>query len=496
MYIHFYRMIKVILSVTPKLGIGAEENLLVRIPNDISRFKRLTTGHIVIMGRKTWDSLPKDARPLPDRINIVITNNKEYLSMNTKGMDLYFISMKSFSVLFNKLRKKNPNRIGYVIGGGQIVSEFINHLEPILRPSELLLTELVNYNERKMTKPTVYLKNIPQDYILKDVSQDQEYEKNGVLYRYRYLTYHRLAQYRTSENVYLNGLRKILSLGTSRSDRTNVGTISIFAEQYRFDLQKGFPLLTTKKVPFKSVVEELLWFCRGDTDAKILQEKGVKIWDGNTSRSFLDGRNLNHYPEGVLGPGYGWSWRHYNAEYSPNFSDTSKVDTKVLGGFDQLEYVLNLLKTDPMSRRIYMNYWNPSEMDTTALMPCHLSIQFYVEIEECTGLKYLSGHMYQRSMDTFLGEPWNIASYALLVMILAKKCDMVPKNLIISTGDTHIYSNHIDQVKEQLTRVPRPLPKVILSESIKTKDWHSLKAEDFRLAGYFSYDSIKAPMAV
>jgi thymidylate synthase len=242
------------------------------------------------------------------------------------------------------------------------------------------------------------------------------------------------------------------------------------------------------------MVEELLWFCRGDTDAKILQKKGIKIWDGNTSREFLDNRGLYHYDEGILGAGYGWQIRFQGAKYSQNFADTSKCDTSLIGGFDQLAYIENLLKTDPFSRRIMMCYWNPSDFDKTALLPCHYSIQFYVTEEK--GERYLSSHFIMRSNDVFLGNPVNISSYSVLTYILALKCNMKPKELVYSCSDTHIYRNHITQVKEQLSRTCMPFPKLKLDDSIKNKDWPDITINDFELIGYFSHPSIKAPMAI
>jgi len=203
---------------------------------------------------------------------------------------------------------------------------------------------------------------------------------------------------------------------------------------------------------------------------------------------------LQHYPVGTLGPGYGWSMRHYNAPYDVQCSDTSQKQPT--GGVDQIAYVIDLLKTDPTSRRIYMNYWNPSVLNQTALVPCHVSFQFYAEWDSLENVYYLSGHLYQRSMDTFLGAPWNISSYALLLYIIAEKCDMRPKDLVVSTGDTHIYTNHVSQVKEQLSRSPRPFPRLMVSSSVKEKDFKDISFEDFSVVGYFPHPKIVAKMAV
>jgi thymidylate synthase len=298
----------------------------------------------------------------------------------------------------------------------------------------------------------------------------------------------------TEEYKYLHFMNNILTNGNKRSDRTGTGTVSLYGNQMRFDISQTIPLMTTKRVPFKTIVEELLWFCRGDTDAKVLQKKGVKIWDGNTSREFLDNQGLFHYPEGVLGAGYGFQWRFQGAKYSHSFADTSQIDTSLIGGFDQLKYVEDLLEKDPFSRRIVISAWNPSDFDKTSLVPCHILIQFYVE--EIAGEKHLSCQFYMRSNDVFLANVFNVVSYSVLTHILAKRHNMKPKEIIYTCGDSHIYSNHIEQVKEQLERNPRPFPKVVVSDSVKHKDWSEMTIDDFELVGYFPYPAIKAPMAV
>ena len=282
--------------------------------------------------------------------------------------------------------------------------------------------------------------------------------------------------------------------GNIRNDRTNTGTISLFGTHIRFDISKSIPLLTTKKVPFKMIIKELLWILQGNTDAKILQNQGVHIWDGNTSREFLDGRNLQHYPEGILGAGYGWQLRHQGANYSSDFADISKIDKNKIGGFDQLQYVEHLLKNDPFSRRIMFSYWNPTDFDKTALVPCHTHCQFYVTKEN--NIYYLSCQYYMRSNDIICGKPWNIVFYSVLTYILAKRCNMLPKEIIYTCGDSHVYSNHIEQVFEQVSRDPRPFPHIKINNSIIDKDWSEMTVDDFELVGYFPHSKIAAPMAI
>jgi thymidylate synthase len=293
-----------------------------------------------------------------------------------------------------------------------------------------------------------------------------------------------------NEYEYLALLERTLTYGERRSDRTNVGTISIFGEQIKFDISEHIPLLTTKKMGWKSIIHELIWFLKGDTNANHLKEKGVNIWDGNTTREFLDNRGLTSYPVGDIGAGYGFQWRHSGAEYKTCDTDYTNQ------GFDQVAYILNELKTNPTSRRMYMTAWNPNALDKMALPPCHVSAQFYVNIDNNTNEKHLSCHMYQRSIDEFLGLPYNIFSYAVLTYIFAKKTGMKPKELIISMGDAHIYQNHVEQVNEQRVRDPYPFPKLQLSDAIISKDFSEMTIDDFTLIDYQSHPSIKAPMAV
>ena len=261
---------------------------------------------------------------------------------------------------------------------------------------------------------------------------------------------------------YLDLLRESRDNGVIKTDRTGVGTKSIFGHQMRFNLQDGFPLLTTKKVFLKGIIYELLWFLKGDTNIKFLTDHNVHIWDEWADEN------------GDLGYVYGKQWRSWEA-----------TDGRVI---DQISQVVDLIKNHPDSRRILVTAWNPAEIDKMALPPCHCLFQFYVADGK------LSCQLYQRSADTFLGVPFNIASYALLTMMLAQVCGLEPGEFIHTTGDTHIYLNHLDQVNEQLSREPRPLPKMIINPDVKSI--FDFKYEDFKLEGYDPYPAIKAPVAV
>jgi len=257
-------------------------------------------------------------------------------------------------------------------------------------------------------------------------------------------------------------LQHILENGVEKSDRTGTGTISCFGYQMRFDLSQGFPLVTTKKVHLKSIIYELLWFLQGSTNIAYLKENGVSIWDEWADEN------------GELGPVYGKQWRSWEGK-----------DGKTV---DQISDLVKQLKTNPDSRRLIVSAWNVADLPEMALMPCHTLFQFYVANGK------LSCQLYQRSADVFLGVPFNIASYALLTLMLAQVCDLEPGDFIHSFGDVHIYSNHLEQVKLQLSRTPFPLPQLNLNPEVK--DIFGFRYEDFKLVGYQSHPGIKAPVAV
>ena len=261
---------------------------------------------------------------------------------------------------------------------------------------------------------------------------------------------------------YLDLLRHIRTSGVMKEDRTGTGTQSVFGYQMRFNLADGFPLLTTKKVHLKSIIHELLWFIAGDTNIKYLRENGVTIWDEWADEN------------GDLGPVYGHQWRSWPAP-----------DGRVI---DQLSNVIDLIQHNPDSRRILVSAWNPGEIDKMALPPCHCLFQFYVADGK------LSCQLYQRSADVFLGVPFNIASYALLTLMIAQVCGLQPGEFIHTTGDTHIYRNHFEQVALQLSREPRRLPVMKLNPDVKSI--FDFRYEDFTLEGYDPWPAIKAPVAV
>ena len=262
--------------------------------------------------------------------------------------------------------------------------------------------------------------------------------------------------------AYLDLMRQVLERGARKNDRTGTGTLSIFGAQLRFDLGAGFPLLTTKRVHLKSIIHELLWFLKGDTNIQYLTDNGVTIWN-----EWADAN-------GDLGPIYGYQWRSWPAPDGRHI--------------DQMRQVLDLIRRNPDSRRMIVSAWNVADLDRMALMPCHAFFQFYV----ANGA--LSCQLYQRSADLFLGVPFNIASYALLTLMVAQACGLKRGDLVHTFGDTHLYLNHLDQARAQLARAPRPLPRMMLNPAVQ--DLFAFRYEDFKLEGYDPHPAIKAPIAV
>jgi len=264
------------------------------------------------------------------------------------------------------------------------------------------------------------------------------------------------------EQQYLDLLEELLERGARKSDRTGTGTLSVFGRQMRFSLEDSFPLLTTKKLHLKSILYELLWFLRGDTNVRWLQERGVTIWDEWADEN------------GELGPVYGYQWRHWRTPQG--------------GEIDQIARLIEGLRKKPDSRRHIVSAWNPADVERMALPPCHLLFQFYVAEGR------LSCQMYQRSADLFLGVPFNIASYALLTLMVAQVAGLKRGEFVLTLGDAHLYLNHLDQAREQLARAPRPFPRMRLNPEVK--DLAAFRYEDFTLEGYDPHPAIRAPIAV
>jgi len=480
-------LLNIIASVTQKNLIGINNDLIIRSKEDLKYFYKVTTDkypegdlNIVIMGYNTWTSIPLSKRPLKNRMNIVLTkNNKDKIEENE--------NIKVLGSLFDAIDWCNTNETGrvFIIGGESIYTQC--YLEYMNKINNIYLTRFYNNfkYQKKNTKSFPYEMLSYMDLISTDsLNSECEIYNNGPYKKENlevlYLIYQNKNTQNKEEINYLNILHKIMREGIRTESRNSI-TYSTFGERMVFNMDNGFPLLTTKKMGYKTILRELLWFIRGSTSNQELLDKNVHIWSQNSTREFLDSRGLN-YEEGDLGPVYGFQWRHSGAEYKDCHTDYKGL------GVDQLQNVINLIKNDPNSRRIIMNSWNPQDIDKMALPPCHVMCQFHVDLEN----KKLNCQLYQRSGDMFLGVPFNIASYSFLLHIISKITGYTPGRLIHILGDTHIYESHFEAVNKQLMRSPGKFPELEIVEEIENID--SLNEDMFELKDYNSYDKITAPM--
>lgn len=443
-------------------GIGRDGKIPWNLPSDRKRFKEITSliDSAIVMGKKTWVSLPN--RPLLGRINIVLSSSNLIIEDNVYQAHSY----DELDILLSKLNISHT----FFIGGTAIYQGALNRY----KISVIHITEIFADFSCDTFFPKI---NIDTSKI----TESEIYYENGL--SYRYFTYAINMEFSIDEeSFYLMTLNDVLKRGKYRSDRTGVGTLALFGKNYlTFDLRRSFPLLTTKKVFWRGVAEELFFFLRGDTNNGHLLERKIGIWSGNSSREYLDKIGLHNRTEGDLGPVYGWQWRHFGAEYKDCNTDYTNE------GYDQIAEVVKELKTNRSSRRIMFSAWNPNDLKQMCLPPCHVLYQFDVEEDE------LSCCMYQRSADLFLGVPFNIASTALLTHLLAKSCDLNVGDITIYYGNAHIYVNHIEQIKEQIDRLPYPFPKLEIREK---KDIDKYTFEDLLLSNYKHHPAIKATMAI
>lgn len=433
-------------------------------------FKQLTSTtadpskkNAVIMGRKTWESIPAKFRPLPGRINIVLSRSAagdensagnaptpaapitgpNVLTANSLDAALSLLSTPEFESAVENV---------FVIGGGQVYKESMD--SPAL--AAIHLTQV----EADVPCDTFMPAIDDSKFRLWAATPPRRDDKDGA--RYSFLCYTRVGDGdaagasaptlppatapRHEELQYLDMIDEIMREGVFRGDRTGTGTLSKFGTTMRFNLRHSFPLLTSKRVFWRGVAEELLWFVAGRTNGKELSDRGIHIWDGNGSREYLDSIGLSHREEGDLGPVYGFQWRHFGAEYTDMHANYSGQ------GVDQLAELIHKIKTNPNDRRLVLTAWNPAALKDMALPPCHMFCQFYVADGE------LSCQMYQRSCDLGLGVPFNIASYSLLTCMVAQVCGLKPGDFVHVLGDAHVYSNHVEPLKEQLKNAPRHFP--------------------------------------
>ncbi|XP_042482702.1 putative bifunctional dihydrofolate reductase-thymidylate synthase isoform X2 [Macadamia integrifolia] len=508
MHFDTQRAYQVVVAATQSMGIGKDGKLPWRLPSDLKFFKEVTKTtsdplkkNAVIMGRKTWESIPLEHRPLPGRLNVVLTRSGSFDIATAENVVICGSLVSALELLAASPYSLSIEKV-FVIGGGQIFKESLNapgceaiHITEIETSFEcdtfIPPIDFSVFQPWYSTFPLVE-SNIRFSFVTYVRVRASTSVNNGVMFdgcsdntkfeieKFSFLP--KMIFERHQEYLYLGLVEDIILNGNQKDDRTGTGTVSKFGCQMDFNLRKSFPLLTTKKVFWRGVVEELLWFISGSTNANVLQEKGIHIWDGNASRDYLDSIGFSDREVGDLGPIYGFQWRHFGARYTDMHADYSGQ------GFDQLLDVIDKIKNNPNDRRIVLSAWNPSDLKLMALPPCHMFAQFYVANGE------LSCQMYQRSADMGLGVPFNIASYALLTCMIAHVCGLVPGDFKHVIGDAHVYKTHIRPLQEQLQKLPKPFP--ILKINPQKKDIDSFVATDFKLIGYDPHHKIDMKMAV
>jgi len=466
----------IIAAVDDKNGIGrdggipwdasADPVVVDVVKRDRKCFADCTHGGTLIMGRATWDSLPR--RPLPNRLNIVVTSGAI-----ADFEDTYTARDLKTALEIAKSHARLPV---WVIGGERIYREALLH--PLARCCRVT--------------------RIPGDWgcdRFMPLLDDGWKTNDGCTY----------TRVNTGESAYLDVLRE-LTRAPLRPNRTGISANSVFTRVLRFDLvdamgRRVLPMLTTKRVSFRIVAEELLWFIRGSWDARELQSKDVHIWDGNSTREYLDSRGLTRYRDGEVGMQYGMQWRHWGAEYVPE-CDRDAAFTFKGKGIDQLQAVIDGIRADPWSRRHLLNAWNVSDLPKMALQPCHVLYQFYVDPDIDGKPYWLSCHMTQRSGDWFLGKPVNVCSVAALTHMIAEVCGLRAKEIATTIVDCHLYKNHMEAANTQLARAPRGFPHFEFSQRVYDRkksntltidDW---SVDDFLIHNYYPHPIIKAPMAV
>ena len=454
-------MFEVILAVDPKGGIGYQGKLPWSCKDELKIFKEKTLNNILVVGTNTLISLPV----LKDREICMLTRdpfNVEHANYIIKHGAKIVSTLECPQLLWSDKKV-------FIAGGSEVYRHALTHPHLIHKIHISLMKKTYDCD-------TFFDFTLLKNFVIEE-EEDHEEFKHLVLVK----------SATPGEQQYLDLLNNIKNNGITRQGR-NGFTRSLFVEHFTFNLQNGFPLLTTKKMHMRGIIEEFLFFLRGDTDTNLLSDKNVNIWKGNTTSEFIQNKGLQ-YAEGIMGPMYGYQWRNFNAPYM--LDDDKKPLPNIKGwGIDQLANVVDLIKKDPSSRRILMTSFNPNQAEDGVLYPCHsITIQFYVEDD------YLDMFCYNRSQDTFLGVPYNIASSSLLLMVISKLTNKLPRFLKITMGDVHLYQEHLDLVDIQNERIPHKFPTMQINKDLITiTDLNTLVYEDFELINYKYYPIIRANM--
>ena len=467
-------MFGIIVAMTKDGGIGLNGGMAWKCREELQLFKKKTMGAILVMGRKTVENLPH----LPGREIWCLTRDK---NLDTSEYKNDVVVVTDLILLWNlAMHERKKGRKMFCAGGAQLFN-LMKH------PKWRVVIDEYHVSIMKEDHKCDTFWELPEFDPAWTILKKKNHTK-FVEYVYAPCQPAKLTQ----EKEYLTLLHRVLDKGVTRHGR-NGETKSLFAQNLHFDLTKGFPLLTTKRMFWRGIVEELLFFLKGETDSKILEEKGIKIWKGNTEREFLDSNGFENRREGMMGPMYGFQWRSFNGDYNES---TGRVQTMFVNerppnlGVDQLKDVINKIKYDPHSRRILMTDYNPAQASQGVLYPCHsLMLQFYVDGD------YLDMYCFNRSSDLFLGLPFNIASSSLLLTIIAWTTGKIPRHFHLTLGDAHIYAEHIQAVQEQLSRISIVLPTLVINRELRgVQDIDRLAYGDFVLQNYSCHPPIKAKM--
>lgn len=431
-------------------------------------FRETTMGrgrNAVIMGRITYEKIPPEHRPLEGRHCVVIS--RTWAQHDHPGVTVCESLLDALAILGST--QKSYDEV-IIAGGEQLYNEALNKFMYLC--SKVYITRFkTDYDCDQF---------FPWDKIAEfGMFKDEQRTRDFVRYFIAPSVEHQ-------EMQYINGLNEILNSGIQRSDRTGVGTVSMFGLKMEFDISTHLPIITTKKLNYDSIIKELLFFISGSSDTTRLTAQGVKIWEGNTTREVLDSLDLHDYEVGDMGPMYGHQWRHWGAEYKG--ADAKYTDE----GIDQLENLIEGIRMNPFGRRHIISAWNVSQLSEMCLSPCHVMCQFYVSSDR----KKLDCMLVQRSGDMFLGVPYNIASYSILTYMIAHITGLKPGRLIHMIGDAHIYSNHTSAVRKQIARVPRPQPTMRFRGASRLHEIDDFSYESFIIEDYSSWSHISGKMAV
>lgn len=513
--------ISLIVCYDSEFGIGKENKIPWRMIEDLKFFAKVTEKSCVLMGRNTWESLPNGG--LKDRIHFILSKSLTHQKLDTQNKSGSICYLCKSAEQAIEIYNVYPRHQMFVIGGSEIYRQFLKEYPHLIE--NIYITQIKENFNCDVFFPKNDLDHFLQTHrTITETLKSQDIDKlsgkvvDYVITKYSVLhlnlyeqflnaTDDGMTEYKVSdariihlnrnETGYLNLLKRILDEDKQGRETRNGKTFSVFGPELEFDLTNDtLPLLTTRKMFLRGIFEELIFFIRGETNTKLLEEKGVNIWKGNTSKEFLKARGLD-YEEGDMGPMYGFQWRHFGADYNGgHFGAQYKSCEK---GHDQLVNLIKGLVEDPHSRRHLLTTYNPAVVEQSVLAPCHgIVVQMYVD-GECLDCK-----MYQRSCDTVLGEPFNITSYALMTHLIAWVCGLKARKLYISLGDAHIYEQHLEGVKEQLKRDPFEFPKLKIKkewlndDGAKVEDrirfLEEMKFEDLEVVGYKSHPVIKFDM--